>query len=174
MVSRFFSVVRNCLTESLSHLYVLCSSEFALRSYLYIIFHELVGRPASWLFAEEKVSFQASDDVNYLLLFFFFIKKTYFIFAFFILQVRVFYAVRLFLGFLSVISDATLVVALSRKYGKRLASYTLAMLCLASGCFFASTSEWFFRSLSISRMMIYKFLSFFSMLIVRFQLLLIK
>ncbi|MBA0573984.1 hypothetical protein Golob_001227 [Gossypium lobatum] len=84
------------------------SSEFALRSYLYIIFHELVGRPASWLFAQEKV--------------------------------RVFYAVRLFLGFLSLISDATLVVALSRKYGKRLASYALAMLCLASGCFFASTS----------------------------------
>ncbi|KAK8638237.1 hypothetical protein V6N13_136675 [Hibiscus sabdariffa] len=84
------------------------SSEFALRSYLYIIFHELVGRPASWLFAEEKM--------------------------------RVFYAVRLFLGLLSVISDATLVVAVSRKYGKRLASYALAMLCLASGCFFASTS----------------------------------
>ncbi|XVF78798.1 hypothetical protein PTKIN_Ptkin14bG0166100 [Pterospermum kingtungense] len=84
------------------------SSEFALRSYLYIIFHKLVGLPASWLFADEKV--------------------------------RVFYAVRLFLGFLSVISDATLVVAVSRKYGKRLASYALAMLCLASGCFFASTS----------------------------------
>ncbi|KAK8507417.1 hypothetical protein V6N13_141438 [Hibiscus sabdariffa] len=84
------------------------SSEFALRSYLYIIFHELVGRPTSWVFAEEKV--------------------------------RVFYAVRLFLGLLSVISDATLVVAVSRKYGKRLASYALAMLCLASGCFFASTS----------------------------------
>ncbi|XP_022717264.1 dol-P-Man:Man(6)GlcNAc(2)-PP-Dol alpha-1,2-mannosyltransferase-like [Durio zibethinus] len=84
------------------------SSEFALRSYLYIIFHELVGRPASWLFADEKV--------------------------------RVFYAVRLFLGLLSVISDATLVVAVSKKYGKRFASYALAMLCLASGCFFASTS----------------------------------
>lgn len=84
------------------------SSDFALRSYLYILFHELVGRPASWMFADEKV--------------------------------RVFYAVRLFLGLLSVISDATLVVAVSRKYGKRLASYALAMLCLASGCFFASTS----------------------------------
>ncbi|KAK6229322.1 hypothetical protein SCA6_018273 [Theobroma cacao] len=84
------------------------SSQFALRSYLYIIFHELVGRPASWLFADDKV--------------------------------RVFYAVRLFLGLLSVISDATLVVAVSRKYGKRLASYALAMLCFASGCFFASTS----------------------------------
>ncbi|GAV91922.1 Glyco_transf_22 domain-containing protein [Cephalotus follicularis] len=84
------------------------SSQFALRSYLYILFHELVGRPASWLFGEEKV--------------------------------RVFYAVRLFLGLLSVVADATLVIALSRKYGKRLASYLLAMLCLTSGCFFASTS----------------------------------
>ncbi|XLS85425.1 hypothetical protein HN51_035591 [Arachis hypogaea] len=84
------------------------SSQFALRSYLYLLFHELVGRPASWLFAEEKV--------------------------------RVFVAVRLFLGLLSVITETVLVVALSRKYGKRLASYALAMLCLTSGCFFASTS----------------------------------
>ncbi|KAJ8755686.1 hypothetical protein K2173_022614 [Erythroxylum novogranatense] len=83
-------------------------AQFALRSYLYINFHELVGVPASWLFGEEKV--------------------------------RVFYAVRLFLSLISVIADATLVVALSRKYGKRLASYALAMLCLTSGCFFASTS----------------------------------
>lgn len=57
-------------------------------------------------------------------------------------QVRVFYAVRIFLGILSVITDAALVVALSRKYGKRLACYALAMLCLTSGCFFASTSEY--------------------------------
>lgn len=84
------------------------SSQFALRSYLYILFHELVGRPASWLFGEEKV--------------------------------RAFYAVRLFLGLLSVVTETVLVVALSRKYGKRLACYTLAMLCLTSGCFFASTS----------------------------------
>ncbi|KAA8526762.1 hypothetical protein F0562_009009 [Nyssa sinensis] len=84
------------------------SSLFALRSYLYILFHELVGKPASWWFGEEKV--------------------------------RVFYAVRIFLGLLSVITEATLVVALSKKYGRRLASYTLAMLCLTSGCFFASTS----------------------------------
>ncbi|XP_065861972.1 alpha-1,2-mannosyltransferase ALG9 [Euphorbia lathyris] len=84
------------------------SSQFALRSYLYINFHELVGLPASWLYGEEKV--------------------------------RVFYAVRLFLGLISVVADATLVIALSRKYGKRLASYALAMLCLTSGCFFASTS----------------------------------
>ncbi|CAK9151698.1 unnamed protein product [Ilex paraguariensis] len=84
------------------------SSQFALRSYLYILFHNLVGWPASWWFGEEKV--------------------------------RVFYAVRIFLGLLSVTTEAALVVALSRKYGKRIASYTLAMLCLTSGCFFASTS----------------------------------
>uniref|UniRef100_A0A803LVR9 Mannosyltransferase n=1 Tax=Chenopodium quinoa TaxID=63459 RepID=A0A803LVR9_CHEQI len=83
------------------------SAEYALRSYLYIVFHAIVGGPISFLF-EDKV--------------------------------RVFYAVRLFLGLISVVTDAFLVVALSRKYGKRLASYTLAMLCLTSGCFFASTS----------------------------------
>lgn len=84
------------------------SAQYALRSYLYITFHALVGGPASWLFGEEKV--------------------------------RVFYSVRLFLGLLSVVADAFLVVALSRKYGKRFGCYTLAMLCLTSGCFFASTS----------------------------------
>ncbi|XP_028056503.1 dol-P-Man:Man(6)GlcNAc(2)-PP-Dol alpha-1,2-mannosyltransferase-like isoform X1 [Camellia sinensis] len=84
------------------------SSQFALRSYLYLLFHKLVGGPASWLFSEEKV--------------------------------RVFYAVRIFLGLLSVITEAALIIALSRKYGKRLACYALAMLCLTSGCFFASTS----------------------------------
>ncbi|KAI5411683.1 variant 2, mannosyltransferase [Lathyrus oleraceus] len=84
------------------------SSQFALRSYLYLLFHEVVARPALWLFGDEKV--------------------------------RVFYAVRFFLGFLSVATETVFVVALSRKYGKRLASYTLAMLCLTSGCFFASTS----------------------------------
>ncbi|KAA0066769.1 hypothetical protein IC582_015681 [Cucumis melo] len=84
------------------------SSQFALRSYLYIVLHELVGRPAAWLFSVDKV--------------------------------RVFFAVRLFLGFLSVVTETVLVVALSRKFGKRLATYTLAMLCLTSGCFFASTS----------------------------------
>ncbi|EPS64624.1 hypothetical protein M569_10155, partial [Genlisea aurea] len=84
------------------------SSQFALRSYLYLLFHNIVGWPASQWFQEEKV--------------------------------RVFYAVRTFLCVLSVISDAALVVAVSRKYGRRLASYALAMLCLTSGCFFASTS----------------------------------
>uniref|UniRef100_A0A165Z128 AAA+ ATPase domain-containing protein n=1 Tax=Daucus carota subsp. sativus TaxID=79200 RepID=A0A165Z128_DAUCS len=86
-------------------------SQFALRSYLYILFHKLVGWPASgWYGWREEEKF------------------------------RVFYAVRIFLGLLSVITEATLVVALSRKYGKRLGCYTLAMLCLTSGCFFASTS----------------------------------
>lgn len=84
------------------------SSQFALRSYLYLVLHEIVGRPAAWLFSEDKV--------------------------------RVFFAVRLFLGFLSVATETVLVVALSRKFGKRLGTYTLAMLCLTSGCFFASTS----------------------------------
>ncbi|XP_042419100.1 dol-P-Man:Man(6)GlcNAc(2)-PP-Dol alpha-1,2-mannosyltransferase-like [Zingiber officinale] len=84
------------------------SSEFALRSYLYIFFHALMAGPASLLYIDEKV--------------------------------KVFYSVRLFLGLISTITDTFLVVALSRKYGKRLAWYTLAMLCLTSGCFFASTS----------------------------------
>ncbi|KAK2997272.1 hypothetical protein RJ639_026348, partial [Escallonia herrerae] len=84
-------------------------SQFALRSYLYILLHKLVGWPASWWFGGDE-------------------------------KVRVFYAVRIFLGVLSVITEASLVVALSKKYGKRLATYTLAMLCLTSGCFFASTS----------------------------------
>ncbi|RRT40276.1 hypothetical protein B296_00050725 [Ensete ventricosum] len=61
-------------------------------------------------------------------------------------QVRVFYSVRLFLGLISTFTDTVLVVALSRKYGKRLAWYTLAMLCLTSGCFFASTSEFLILS----------------------------
>lgn len=43
--------------ESMIILNASCSSEFALRSYLYIIFHNLVGWPASWWFGEEKVSF---------------------------------------------------------------------------------------------------------------------
>jgi len=57
-----------------------------------------------------------------------------------LVKVRVFYAVRIFLGLLSTITETVLVVALSRRYGKRLACYVLAMLCLTSGCFFASTS----------------------------------
>ncbi|CAM8948812.1 unnamed protein product [Rhodiola kirilowii] len=31
------------------------SSEFALRSYLYIVFHNLVGIPASWFFGEDSL-----------------------------------------------------------------------------------------------------------------------
>ncbi|KAF3326844.1 dol-P-Man:Man(6)GlcNAc(2)-PP-Dol alpha-1,2-mannosyltransferase isoform X1 [Carex littledalei] len=84
------------------------SSEFSLRSYLYIFIHALVARPASLFYSEDKV--------------------------------RVFFSVRLFLGIISTITETALVVALSRKYGKRLGLYALAMLCLTSGCFFASTS----------------------------------
>lgn len=67
---------------------------------------------------------------------------------------------RLFLAFLSVAADAVLVVALSRKYGKRLASYALAMLCLTSGCFFASTSE----SLSINFIFVQNIFNFLIMI----------
>ncbi|XP_020593452.1 dol-P-Man:Man(6)GlcNAc(2)-PP-Dol alpha-1,2-mannosyltransferase [Phalaenopsis equestris] len=84
------------------------SSEFALRSYLYLLFHMLLAGPTSWFYKDEKV--------------------------------QVFYKVRLFLGLISTITETVLVVALSRKYGKRLATYALAMLCLTSGCFFSSTS----------------------------------
>ncbi|GJN06402.1 hypothetical protein PR202_ga24130 [Eleusine coracana subsp. coracana] len=84
------------------------SSDFALRSYLYLFIHALVAGPASLIFGEHKV--------------------------------RVFYSVRLFLGLISTITETILVVAISRRYGKRLACYILAMLCLTSGCFFASTS----------------------------------
>lgn len=34
-----------------------CSSQFALRSYLYLLFHEIVAQPALWLFGDEKVRF---------------------------------------------------------------------------------------------------------------------
>ena len=130
-----------------------CSSQFALRSYLYLLFHEIVGRPASWLFAEEKVRFKLCLFICYidftvlggdLLMWCIFDSVVHSCHhcLFCLLKVRVFYAVRLFLGLLSVITETVLVVALSRKYGKRLASYALAMLCLTSGCFFASTSKW--------------------------------
>lgn len=116
-----------------------------MRSYLYLLFHYLVGLPASmcynWL-EEEKV--QISILVH-------FMTCTSFLSVMLIniidlilnsFQVRVFYAVRIFLGIISVITEAALVVAISRKYGKRLACYTLALLCLTSGCFFASTGEY--------------------------------
>lgn len=97
-----------------------------------------MGWPASLWFGEEKVRLFLFPEIfpivsHFIYLFLKFLHLS-------TCQVRVFYAVRIFLAVLSVISDAALVVALSRKYGKRLASYTLAMLCLASGCFFASTS----------------------------------
>lgn len=97
-----------------------------------------MGRPASLLFGDEKVRDLAFELFvsEYASLCF----GIYLMFSCFSVQVRVFYAVRFFLGLLSVIADTCLVIALSKKYGKRLASYTLAMLCLTSGCFFASTS----------------------------------
>lgn len=42
-------------TIEILHFACFRSSQFALRSYLYINFHELVGRPASLWFAEDKV-----------------------------------------------------------------------------------------------------------------------
>ena len=64
------------LLRQLSLLYVHCSSEFALRSYLYIIFHELVGRPASWLFADEKVSFKPSKMLIFWCFFNFYFEQS--------------------------------------------------------------------------------------------------
>jgi hypothetical protein len=52
---------------------------------------------------------------------------------------RVFYSVRLFLGLISTITETILVVAISRKYGKRIACCILEIPCLTSGCFLAST-----------------------------------
>lgn len=55
---QYFTWSLNCfwsffqLTFSLSFS---CSSQFALRSYLYLLFHKVVGGPASWLFTEDKV-----------------------------------------------------------------------------------------------------------------------
>eukprot|EP00250_Pteridium_aquilinum_P012965 c2104_g1_i1 orf=506-2251(-) len=86
------------------------SSEFALRSYLYLLLHALVAGPAAWWYGE------GLDKVH------------------------VFYATRLALGILSAGSEAALVSASSRRYGKRLAAYTLMLLCFSSGCFNASTS----------------------------------
>ncbi|KAK8956345.1 Dol-P-Man:Man(6)GlcNAc(2)-PP-Dol alpha-1,2-mannosyltransferase [Platanthera guangdongensis] len=84
------------------------SSEFGLRSYLYIRFSYASGWTCILHMSKAKV--------------------------------QVFYTVRLFLGLISTITETVLIVALSRKYGKRFATYTLAMLCLTSGCFFSSTS----------------------------------
>ena len=123
-----------------------CSSDFALRSYLYLFIHALVAGPASLIFGEHKVCnlllfcflhilifagwsttpLSVTDDISPIFVV--------------VVQIRVFYSVRIFLGLISTITETVLVVALSRRYGKRLACYVLAMLCLSSGCFFASTS----------------------------------
>lgn len=86
------------------------SSEFALRSYLYLLVHALVAGPASWWFGQGPG------------------------------KVHVFYIVRLALGIVSAASEATLVSAISQRYGKRLGVYTTMLLCFTSGCFNASTS----------------------------------
>lgn len=85
------------------------SSEFSLRSYLYILLHALAAAPASWWFGVEQ-------------------------------KVRVFYFLRLILGLASTISETALIVAVSSKYGRRLAISTLLLLAFTSGCFIASTS----------------------------------
>ena len=51
-----------------------------------------------------------------------------------------FYSLRLALGLMSASTEATLVMAANRKYGARVGTYTLALLCVSSGCFNASTS----------------------------------
>jgi len=45
--------------------YVCCSSQFALRSYLYLLFHEIVARPALWLFGDDKVRFQMYSLIDF-------------------------------------------------------------------------------------------------------------
>ncbi|KAI5078870.1 hypothetical protein GOP47_0006541 [Adiantum capillus-veneris] len=86
------------------------SSEFALRSYLYLLLHALVAGPAAWWFGGGPR------------------------------KVHVFYATRLALGFISAASEAALVSATSRRFGKRLAAYTLMLLCFSTGCSNSSTS----------------------------------
>ncbi|BBN14555.1 alpha-1,2-mannosyltransferase [Marchantia polymorpha subsp. ruderalis] len=86
------------------------SSEFALRSYLYLLFHALFVKPASWLYDSQVGKVQA------------------------------FYFLRFILGLMSASTEASLVAATSSLFGRRLAAYTLMLLCFTSGCFTASTS----------------------------------
>ncbi|KAL3675053.1 hypothetical protein R1sor_025001 [Riccia sorocarpa] len=86
------------------------SSQFALRSYLYLLFHAVFVKPAIWLYGTEEGKVQA------------------------------FYFLRFILGLISASTEAALVAALSSTYGRRLAAYTLMLLCFTSGCFTASTS----------------------------------
>ncbi|XP_024534975.1 dol-P-Man:Man(6)GlcNAc(2)-PP-Dol alpha-1,2-mannosyltransferase-like [Selaginella moellendorffii] len=82
------------------------SSEFALRSYLYILIHAVIGAPASYILA----------------------------------KVKVFYLIKLAFALVSAGVDGALVAAVSERFGKRMASYTLVLLCFASGCYTASTT----------------------------------
>eukprot|EP00897_Mesotaenium_endlicherianum_P001191 jgi/Mesen1/11072/ME000099S10512 len=86
------------------------SAEFGLRSYLYLLLHKLVAGPAAFIFGDGSG------------------------------KVYVFYAVRAALGALSAACDAALVTAVARHKGQRVGVYTLALLALSSGCFFASTT----------------------------------
>lgn len=86
------------------------SSEFALRSYLYLLLHAAVGGPSFWFYG---AGFS---------------------------KVQVFFTLRLALGFLSAVTEATLVAVVTRRYGARMGMYTLGILCISSGCFNASTS----------------------------------
>ncbi|CAK9875996.1 unnamed protein product [Sphagnum jensenii] len=86
------------------------SSEFALRSYLYLLLHAAVGGPSFWFYG---AGFS---------------------------KVQVFFTLRLSLGFLSAVTEATLVAVVTRRYGARMGMYTLGILCISSGCFNASTS----------------------------------
>ncbi|KAH7331694.1 hypothetical protein KP509_20G046700 [Ceratopteris richardii] len=86
------------------------SSEFALRSYFYLLLHALVAGPAAWWYGEGPG------------------------------KVHVFFTTRLALGIISAASEAALVSTIGRRYGKRLAAYTLMLLCFSSGCCHSSTS----------------------------------
>lgn len=146
----WFSVVSFSILEILSSMIfiVICLLQFSVcTSVIFIHSFPWIGGSTGFLvvcWGKSKnffpVTFELLPSYNWNLIFC--LKFRWSETISFCLQVRVFYAVRLFLAFLSVITDTVLVVALSRKYGKRLASYTLAMLCLTSGCFFASTSGW--------------------------------
>ncbi|KAJ7546232.1 hypothetical protein O6H91_08G031300 [Diphasiastrum complanatum] len=86
------------------------SSQYALRSYLYLLLHALLVGPAAWWYGSGAG------------------------------KVGVFYSLRFALGALSALTEAALVESISRRFGRRVAAYTLVLLCFTSGCFNASTS----------------------------------
>ncbi|CAM6087679.1 unnamed protein product [Calypogeia fissa] len=86
------------------------SSEFALRSWLYILLHAAIIKPVAWWYGAGPG------------------------------KVQVFYFLRLLLGLLSAATEATLVSGTANLLGRRLGAYTLVLLCFTSGLFNASTS----------------------------------